>query len=141
MVAIVTDRIYKDEPCYGLFEGEEKGRWVQKVWVVRDDCIARYQLDLGPASDFEDVVALVMPSQGDDTVAELQAYAEKNRHDHYWSNRSKEMLSESTLIEDHLRLLDQETKTLLNQSVFGPGVSVQRNAVPRQLIARRRNGK
>lgn len=127
MVAIVTDRIYPDEPCHGLFEGEDHGRWVQKVWVIRGDTIARYQTDLGPIEDFDMVVPLVMPSQGDDTVAELQAHAEKNRHDRYWSNRGKEMLAESTLVEDHLRLLDEETKQVLNKSVFGPAISVQRN--------------
>ena len=133
---IVTTSIYPDEPAYGIFEGPEHGRWLQKVWVIRGDAIAQYRTDLGAEEDFPDVVPLVMPSYGDDTVAQLQYYAEKNRHDHYWANRSKEMLAESTLIQDHLELLEKETLAVLNRTVMGPMVKVQRNAFSRATARR-----
>jgi hypothetical protein len=141
----MTDKVYPDEPCYGLFEGpkmraqpdgSQQDRWLQQVWVIRGDAIACYEVDYGPATDFERVVPLVMPSAGDDTVAQLQAHAEKNRHDDYWAKRRDEMLAGSTLIEDHLRLLDEETAQLFNKSVFGPAVTVQRNNNNRQAITR-----
>jgi len=133
---ILASKVHSDEPCYGLAEIPENGRWLQKIFVIRDDCIAKYQVDLGPESDFEKVMPLVMPSYGDDTVGQLMAYADKNRQDHYWYNRRQEMLGESTLIEDHLRLLDNGTRQLFNQSVFGPAISVQRNRTNRQAMTR-----
>ena len=136
MVAIIASNVHPDEPCYGLYEGPDHGRWVQKVFVTRSDSIARYQIDLGPEENYARITPLLMPSQGDDTVAQLQAFAEKNRYDTHWANRRDEMLSESTLIEDHLRLLDEETKQLFNKSVFGPAVSVQRNHIPRNSATR-----
>ena len=136
MVSIVTPKIYMDEPCYGLAEVPENGRRILKVFVIRDDAIARWQQDLGPESDYEDIMPLIMPSMGDYTVGQLLEYAQKNRQDKYWANRRKEMLSESTLIEDHLRLLDNGTRQLFNQSVFGPAISVQRNRTNRQAMTR-----
>ena len=136
MVAIIASNIHPDEPCFGLYEGPDHGRWVQKVFVIRSDSIARYQTDLGPEENYSRITPLLMPSQGDDTVAQLQVFAEKNRHDTHWADRRDEMLSESTLVEDHLRLLDEETKQLLNKSVFGPSVTVQRNHIPRDSATR-----
>lgn len=133
---IVTDRIHPDEPCHGLFEGPEQGRWIQKVFVVRGDAIAQYRTDLGPEKDYEKVTPLVMPSFGDDTVAELQAHAEKNRHDHYWYDRREEMLSKSTLIQDAVDLQEQRNLEFINKSVLGPMVKVQRNAFSPQSAAR-----
>jgi len=136
MVAIITNRIYPDEPCYGLFEGAEHGRWIQKVFVNRNDSIARWQKDYGPEELYERVVPILIPSFGENTVAQLQELAEKNRHDTYWANRRDEMLAESTLIKDHMDLLEQETANLLNKTVLGPRVRVQRNANNRQSIQR-----
>ena len=104
-----------DEPAYGLFEGPrmmpmprgQQWRWIQAVYVVRDDTIAEYVQDLGPAAEYERIQSLLMPSQGENTVAQLREHAEKNRHDTYWADRTDEMLSESTLIQDHLRQLEQ----------------------------------
>ena len=87
--------------------GSQAWRWVQTVFVVREDTIAAHTTDLGPAENFEGVIPLMMPSLGDDTVAELRAYAERNRADTYWSNRAKEMLAESTLVKDHLDQIER----------------------------------
>ena len=129
--------VHKDEGCYGLFEGPRQGRWVQVIRVVRGDRLAHYTLDLGPAEAYDGVTPLLMPSYGDDTVGQLQAHAEKNRHDTYWAKRREEMLAESTLIPDILRQEEQLLQVKANRSAFGPGRSVQRNVYPRQAVDRK----
>lgn len=142
---IMTDRVYPDEPCHGLFEGpkmrtmadgSQQDRWLQQVFVIREDAIACYEVDYGLASDFERATPIIIPSFGENTVAQLQAIAEKNRNDDYWTKRREEMLAASTLIPDHVQLLEQTTENLLNRSVFGPAVQVQRNNQNRQSIRR-----
>lgn len=105
-------------------------RWMQQVRVVRGDNLAYHLTDYGPEEDYEDVQPLVMPSFGDDTVAQLREFADKNREDRYWANRSREMMAESTLIEDHIRQIEQDRLTIKNRSVFGSGVVVERNGWP-----------
>jgi hypothetical protein len=134
---IVTQYVLPDEPCHGLFEGPrnipKKGqRWVQAVYVIRDDAIAEYLEDLGPAEDYARIQPMMIPSFGENTVAQLQEFAVKNRHDEYWTNRVDEMLAESTLIEDHLRQLEVNREVIRNRSHFGPGIAAQRNGYPRK---------
>lgn len=135
---LITDYILKDEPCYGLIEGAVPTvmgeRWVQGVEVIRDDRVYHYYTDFGPASDFSRVQPLYIPSLGDDTVAQLQELAEKNRHDDYWAKRADEMLASSTLKEDHIRQRWEIYALMNNRSVFGPAVTVQRNG-----FSKRRN--
>lgn len=136
---IITDTVHPNEPCYGLWEGAEMApvpggengaqdwRWIQKVFVVRGDTIAKYITDLGPADDYELITPIFLPNEGTDSVATLQAMAEKNRHDTYWQTRAKEQLEASTLISD---LIEQEQKiheVIRNQTVSGPYVTNQRN--------------
>src|SRR5581483_1937528 len=127
---IVTDRVHPDEPCYGLYEGPRavagKLRWLQQLFVVRGDAIAKYETDLGPAEQFARVQPLLMPSQGENSVAQLREHAEKNRHDDYWARRAEEMLAESTLVQDHLDQLERDRLEMRNRSVSGPAVTVQR---------------
>lgn len=113
---IETAWVHPDEPCHGLREesrimpgpdGSRSWRWIQTVFVIRGDTIAAHTTDYGPAEDFGDVMPLMMPSFGDDTVAQLREHAEKNRYDRYWSERSKAMLAESTLISDHIAQVEQ----------------------------------
>ncbi len=124
-------------PSHGLFEGPRsipgKGkRWIQAIYVIRDDTIAEYTQDLGPVSDYERIQPMFIPGFGDDTVAQVQELAEKNRHDEYWANRVDEMLAESTLVKDHLQQLEQNREIVLNRSRFGLGGSTQRNGYPRK---------
>ncbi len=113
---IVTLAVFDDEPCYGMREeprmwpgpdGVMSLRWIQTMFVVRGDTIESFATDFGPAENFEDVIPLYMPSIGTDTVAQLREHGEKNRHDHYWSDRRKAMLAESTLISDHIAQVEQ----------------------------------
>lgn len=140
---IVADRIYPNETCYGLIEapmiipqpdGSRPSRWAQQLRVVRDDQLAYYVEDFGPAEHYETVTPLFL--FGPATVAECQDEAARNRHDDHWHRRSKEMLAASTLIEDALRHWEQRRDMLLNRSVVGAAITVQRNVVPRQQILR-----
>ena len=135
---IVADRVFPDEPCYGLSEmprmtampdGSHQWRWIQAVYVVRDNgnAIAEWTQDLGPAECFARIQPIAIPSFGDDTVAQLQEIAEANRHDDYWAKRSDEMLAESTLARDHVAQFEQGFAVVRNRTVMGPHVSVQRN--------------
>ena len=148
-IKAVTQWVSPDEKCYGLFEGPAQvpqlrgtaSRWVQDVTVIRGDRRAHYIIDFGPAEDFKDVTTLIMPSVGGDTVAQLQAHAEKNRHDGYWASRSKEMLAGSTLLQDCVQQYEEIWAARHNTSVFGPGVTRQRNGHPQldRLMKERRN--
>lgn len=112
---IVTTYIHPDEPCYGLREGPrmvdvfpnaKEWHWVQRVYVIRGDAIAEYTKDFGPDDKYEGVTEIIIPGFGDDSVAALQAHADKNREDNYWAKRRQEMLEGSTLIKDHIEQLD-----------------------------------
>jgi len=115
-VKIETAFVHPDEPCHGLREeprmmpgpnGTQSWRWLQTVFVVRGDTIAAHTTDYGPAENFANVTPLMMPSFGDDTVAQLREHAEKNRHDTYWQQRAQEQREGSTLIRDHINQLER----------------------------------
>ena len=144
---IVTDRVVPDEPCHGLAEGplampypEGPGvrqRWVQRVFVIRDDAIAKYLWDIGPVEDYEDtVMPILMPSFGENTVAELQAHAEKNRHETKYMDRRREMMAESTLVQDAVAEVERRYLAKSNRSIIGPHLRVQRGAWPDQTAVR-----
>lgn len=146
MVAVITDRIYGDEPCWGLQEipewrvsptGEKEKRWVQKVWVIRGDRKARYETDIGPASDWPDATPIIYASVGTDTVAELQFLAERDRRDDKWAKRRRELQAESTLISDILRQEEMKIQMKQNRSQIGPAITVQRDDYPSQFIERK----
>lgn len=131
---VVADRIFPDEPCYGLMETRESGRWIQRLWVIRGDRKAKYETDIGPVSDFPDATPLIYISDGDDTVAELQYLAEMDRRNDKWAKRRREMQSESTLIADILRQEERKIAERQNRSVFGPHHSAQRIDYPREAV-------
>lgn len=148
---IITQHIHPDEPAYGIIEGPELApvpdgkngaqdwRWVQKVFVVRGDTIAKYITDFGPCEDYEMITPLQMLSNGADTVGQLQDYAERNRHDTYWQSRAKEQLESSTLISD---LIEQEAKlheVIRNRTSIGAHVTIQRNGYAHEETIRRFN--
>jgi hypothetical protein len=106
-------------------------RWVQRVFVIRDDAIAKWMWDIGPVEDYEDtVMPILMPSFGENTVAELQAHAEKNRHETKYMDRRREMMAESTLVEDAIAEVERRYLAKSNRSVIGPYRRVERNAWP-----------
>lgn len=113
---IVTHYVHPDEPCFGLREGPrmvqvfprgQEWHWVQQIFILRDDCIAKYEQDFGDADNFLDIQPLVLVCDGqDDTVGEAQEEATKNRHDTYWAKRARELQDSSTLIEDHIKQIE-----------------------------------
>ncbi len=131
---IVTDRIHKDEPCWGLWEGPKGGRWIQRVFVVRGDVKAKFETDFGPVSDWPDATEIIYPSFGENSVGQLQELAERDRHSDKWAKRRREMQAESTLISDILKQEEILLDVVRNRSHFGPGVSVQRNDFPREAV-------
>ncbi len=134
----------KDEPCHGLWEGPKGGRWVQRVFVVRGDAIAKFETDYGPVTDWPDATEIMYPSFGENSVGQLQELAERDRHSDKWVKRRREQLAGSTLISDILRQEETLIDVKANRSHFGPGVSVQRNDFPREAAnrkLRRKNGR
>ncbi len=129
---IVTDRIHPDEPSYGLWEGPRHGRWIQRVFVIRGDRIAKFETDFGPASDWPDATEVIYPSFGTDSTGQLQELAERDRHSDKWARRRREMQAESTLISDILRQEEILLEVRHNRSHFGPGTSVQRDDFPNE---------
>jgi hypothetical protein len=111
------------------------------VKVVRDDRLAEFTTDFGPAQDFEHIPPLFIPSFGDDTVAQLQELAERHRHDLRWAKRKQEMIAESTLIRDILRQTEENREWIANRSQFGPVANVQRNVYDTNVARRRLKAK
>jgi len=144
---VVADRIFPSEPCWGLQEGPEQRvvhpnggqemRWVQRLWVIRGDRKAKFETDFGPASDFPDATPVIYPSFGENTVAQLQWLAERDRHSDKWAKRRKEMRAESTLIADILRQEEIMMEVRRNRSQFGPLTSVQRIDFPHEAVRQR----
>ena len=142
---LVAESVLPTEGCWGLYEGpallplvgSTEHRWVQDVTVIRDDRKAHFVTDLGPASLFEYVTPIMIPSLGENTVQELQYLAEQNRHDFYWQKRAEEMLSESTMIRDVIRQEEEIHQVIRNRSMFGPEHTVQRNGYSQVSMERR----
>lgn len=139
---IVTDRVYPDEPCWGLREGPRTvhsltgtaKHWVQAVYVIRGDAVAEYTTDYGPAENFKDSTEVIYPSFGENSVAQLQELAERDRYSDKWARRRREMQAESTLIADILRQEEIIMEVKRNRSQFGPAISIQRIDFPREAV-------
>lgn len=134
---IIAQSVHPDEACWGLAERAINGRWVQQVFVNRGDAIAKHETDYGPAEDFAQVVPLVMPGLGIETVGRLRDFADRHRQDSYWMKRRHEMLAGSTLVQDVLRQEEEKLAFKMNKTVSGPFVRVERNGYPRQAAERR----
>jgi len=128
--------VYPDEGCWGLQEGPESGRWIQRLWVIRGDRKAKYENDLGPVSNYPDATPIIYPSFGENSVAELQYLAEMDRRNDKWAKRRREMQAGSTLIADILRQEAEYIEQLNNRSQLGPSITVQRDDYPSQFINR-----
>lgn len=152
----ITTFLDPSEPCMGGWEGYENApipggkngetgwRWLQKIFVVRDDTISKYVTDLGPGEDYEGrITPITIPCHGEYDVAAIQYLLEQNRHDTYWQERAKAQQAESTLIADLLEQQEKIRAVVLNRTSNGPYATVQRNgwdhtAASRQETERRR---
>lgn len=142
---IITLYVDPDERAEAYFTGpksmpgfaeDDNPRMIEQVFVYRDDAIAKYERDLGPASDYLYVPPLFMPSFGEETVASLQWHGERHRNDPKWERRIKEYKESSTLFKDVLRAEEQKILLRQNRSQFGPSGSFQRNGYPREYAVR-----
>ena len=123
-----------------MVEGPRNGRWTQRVYVIRGDAIAEWSKDYGPISRWPDATEIMYPSFGENSVAQLQEMAERDRHSDKWAKRGRERLAESTLIKDILRQEEALLNVRANRSVIGPAITVQRNDFPRGAVKEKRNG-
>lgn len=149
----VTDFVFANEPCFGLWEGSEMApvpdqpgamdwRRVQKVFVLRGDTIAKYIEDLGPASAFENVAPIIIRADGDkDSVQMIRESAEHSRNDDYWRRRQDELIASSTLINDIIEDADQMAEWFRSKTVIGPSHRQQREGPSLTAIRRRQTDK
>lgn len=119
--------MHPDEPVYGAYDGPRNGRWITAVYVIRGDAIAEHVTDYGPVANFAGATPMMIPSFGDDTVAQLQDLAERNRNDDKWARYREELRQGSTLIKDILRGEEQLIDVVANRSIIGPAITIQRN--------------
>lgn len=149
---IIADRVFPDEPCWGLCErprltvmadGSRQRRWVQSVYVVREsgNAIAEHNIDYGPAEEFAKIPPLLVPSEGVDTVAQLQELAERHRHDLRWWSYRENLKAESTLMKDIVRQDEEMKSAIHNKSVIGPAITIQRNGYSHATAMRVLNGR
>jgi len=119
-----------DEPAWSLRERVQAAgagyKRFQVITVVRNDDLAEWWTELGPAEKFT-APEVEIPSLLAHTVAELREIADQHRwRDNYWQEFTAEQIAESTLIADFLNQVEEHWKVIRNQSVFGPGVTKQR---------------
>ena len=121
-----------NEPAYLLRETNELNkskrslRRYQRIWVNRNDRLAVFQHDLGPASDFT-YPELQIPAGWCHTVAELQAMAAEVRSGKELDDLFEERQKDSTLLQDWLNEVERNRQVMRNRSVFGLGGKTQRN--------------
>lgn len=146
-LTLVVRDIHPDEKAWALHEvnlgTDYEGRHrVQIIYVQRGgNHLGRWVHRLGPASDFT-APQISIPSLWEHTVAELQGMAEKERlGSNYWQRFLHEKREESTLIRDFLDSKDAAWKFIRgNQSVSGPGITVQRDKFSRAAFKERHSG-
>lgn len=145
-IDIVATRVQPDEPCWGLVAGPRKAflpsgaedwHWVERYWVIRDDQIAEYSADQGPMELWGEVPPLMIPSFGENSVAQMQEMAEAHRNDDKWIKRRQEQLAASTLMRDIVRNIEEKREYIHNRSQFGPGISKQRNIYDTNVARRK----
>lgn len=125
----VTAAINTNEKAMSLREENLHGRRYQIIVVVRNDELAEWWNDMGPAEKFK-AGPLSIPSLFEHSVAELRDIATASRSDDTWQKEMAGIVAESTLIPDFLEQYEERFKIVRNQSTFGPGVSHQRNGAP-----------
>lgn len=124
---IITTFLVPNEVCMGMRQGPRDGRWVEMIWVVRGDTIAKYMTDCGPVENFPHIFEQIIPGDGETTVTEFQHEAERHRHDLWAWEHQQRVRAESTLFADVNRQREERREYIDNRSVFGPYQKTQRN--------------
>ncbi len=142
---IVTDYLLPNEPCYGaaqgprlipLPDGSQQWRWLEWVFVIRGDAIAKWEKDHGPAENFKGMTETRDPLDGELSVQEVQEMMVQDRTDHYWQDKLPELRAQSTLMKDAMDQLEERRAIIHNRTVSGPGGTRQRNGFSPQAIQR-----
>ena len=136
----VTVAVHEDEPAWWLVElnlvrapSRQWHRW-QVITVHRDDQLADWWLDLGPQEDFPDTPPVAIPGLWEERVADLRDLADQLRASPRFAQRKAELEAESTLIPDMLHQFEEGKRIMGNVSVFGPGVTRQRNGLDQEAF-------
>jgi hypothetical protein len=129
---IITTVVHPNEVCMGMRQGPVGERWIERVWVVRGDTIARYETDRGPASLYENIPEEIIPGDGETTVAEFMDEAARHRTDLRWWRHLVELQESSTLIADINRQREARREYIHNRSHFGPNFKIERSFYNRE---------
>ncbi len=129
---IITTFLLPGEVCMGSRQGPIGDRWIERIWVVRGDTIARFETDCGPAANYEHIAEVIIPGDGVTTVDEFRYEAERHRNDLRWWNHLQRVKAESTLMADVNEQRDARREYIKNKSVFGPYFKIQRNIYNRE---------
>ena len=119
------------------FSDDDNPRMMEQIFVYRDDTIAKYETDLGPADNWPYVPPLMMPSFGEETVEALQWHGQRHLADDRWAKRMREYKESSTLFADIIRQEEQRHEIIRNRTSIGPYATVQRNGWAREHAWRR----
>lgn len=134
---LVTQELDPDEKVYRITEvnlvrpPKYQRRRYQVIIVNRNDRLAEWWYDLGPAESFT-TQQFTFPMFWEHSVAEAQDIAEAKRNDDYWTKFLAEKRAESTLITDFLNQYEERHRIINNQSTFGPELRKQRIGFPRR---------
>ena len=131
---VETNPLHPDEPCLALCElelhppsGKAPHRY-QLVCVVRNDRKTWVRVDMGLASEWPSADQFRVRADGDgDTVASVQATADRIRDDMYWRKFLEEEQAASTLIPDLINWTEESLKRRKRVSTHGPNFRKERN--------------
>lgn len=126
--------LHPDEPIYGLAELDlqppdmKAHHRYQLLQVLRGEGLRWVRVDMGLSSDWPSADQFrVVTNPDGDTVASVQAFADRRREDMYWQKFLAEEAAANTLISDAIHWAEERRKRLLRQSTLGPAFMKQRN--------------
>lgn len=122
-IAVSPDeKAWKLAEINSLSPNSKSLRRYRHIWVFRNDQIAEYVEDLGPARQFKGS-EINIPSLGEHTVGELIEMVEYLREVPW----PEDNLVKTDLIQGYHDKIDEITKWKTRVSTFGPRGKVQRN--------------
>lgn len=134
---VLADHLDPNEVCMGMWQGPQAGRWIQKIFVVRDDTIAKHVTDCGPATDFPHIPVEIIPGDDETTVGEFLYEAERHRHDLFAHNHLERVKARHNLKDVIPENQAKRREIIKGQSVSGPYQTTSRNNYSSRLTWRR----
>lgn len=130
---VETNPLHPDEPCHALCElnlqAPDYGapHRYQLVCVVRGDAKRWVRIDMGLSADWDATEFRVVADGDGDSVASVQAQADRIRDDMYWRKFLREEQEASTLIPDLINWTEESIKRKRRVSTMGFNYTRQRN--------------